>query len=93
MSNTEDINEHVKKGELPEQQLTDEQATALQQLLRFRSDVEWQGHQVAMAANSIAEALDKGGNVSPELISHVRAQILLAHLQLDDLERLLASLA
>ena len=41
----------------------------------------------------LAEALDKGGNVSPEMISHVRAQILLAHLQLDDLERLLASLA
>ena len=93
MSNTEDINEHVRKDELPGQQLTDEQATALQQLLRFQSDVEWQGHQVAIAANLIAEALDKGGNVSLEMISHLRAQILLAHLQLDDLERLLASLA
>jgi hypothetical protein len=93
MSNTEDTNEHVRKGEPPEQQLKNEQATPLQQLLRFQSDIEWQGRQVAMAANSIAEAIDKGRNVSPEMISHVKAQILLAHLQLDDLERLLASLA
>ena len=45
-----------------------------------------------MAIKPIAEALDKDGNVVLEMISHVKAQILLAHLQLDDLEQLLDSI-
>ena len=68
-----------------------EQVTAFQRLLRSQSDIEGQGHRVAMAVKSIAEALDKGGNVSLEMMSHAKAQILLAHLQLDDLEQLLDS--
>lgn len=60
-----------------------------QQLLRLQSAIEGQGHRVAMAVNPIAEALDKGGNVSLELMNHLKAQILLAHLQLDELEQLL----
>ena len=40
----------------------------------------------------LAEALDKDGNVSPEMMSHVKAQILRAHLQLDDLKQLLDSI-
>jgi len=63
-----------------------------QQLLRLQSAIEGQGHRVAMAVNPIAEALDKGGNVSLEMMNHVKAQILLAHLQLDELEQLLDSL-
>lgn len=59
---------------------------------RLQSDIEGQSHRVAMAANQVAETLHQGGKVSPELMSHVRAQILLAHLQLDDLEQLLDAL-
>ena len=68
------------------------QAAALQQLRRLQSDIEGQGQRVAMALNPIAEALDKGGNVSLEMMSHIKAQILLAHLQLDELEQLLNSI-
>ncbi len=80
------------EGELPGQQFTGEQPTAFQQLLRLQSAIEGQGHRVAMAVNPIAEALDKGGNVSLEMMNHVKAQILLAHLQLDELEQLLDSI-
>jgi len=79
------------EGELPGQQFTGEQPTAFQQLLRLQSAIEGQGHRVAMAVNPIAEALDKGGNVSLEMMNHAKAQILLAHLQLDELEQLLDS--
>ncbi len=89
MSNSDNRNEQGMEDELLEQQLTGEQATAFQQLLRFQSDIEEQGQRVAMAVNPIAEALDNGGNVSLEMISHVKAQILRAHLQLDELEELL----
>ena len=92
MSDTRNSNEPGIEGELLEQQFTGEQATALQQLLRFQSDIEGQGHLVAMALNPLAEALDNGGNVSLEIMNHVKAQILRAHLQLDDLEELLDSL-
>ncbi len=80
------------EGELPGQQFTGEQPTAFQQLLRLQSAIEGQGHRVAMAVNPIAEALDKGGNVSLEMMNHAKAQILLAHLQLDELEQLLDSI-
>ncbi len=80
------------EGELPGQQFTGEQPTAFQQLLRLQSAIEGQGHRVAMAVNPIAEALDKGGNVSLEMMNHVKAQILLAHQQLDELEQLLDAL-
>ncbi len=89
MSNSENINEQDMEGELAGQQFTGEQATDLQPLLRLQSDIEGQSHRVAMALKSIAEALDKDGNVSREVINHIKAQILLAHLQLDDLEQLL----
>ena len=92
MANGENITNQGMEDDPPEQQLTGEQATALQQLLRLQSDIEGQGHRVAMALNPIAEALDKGGNVSPEMMNHIKAQILLAHLQLDDLEQLLDSI-
>ena len=89
MSSTESVNEQDIEDDPPGQQLTGEQATAFQQLLRLQSDIEGQGHRVAMAIKPIIEALDKNGNVALEMISHVKAQILLAHLQLDDLEQLL----
>ena len=92
MSIIKNSNEQGEEGELPEQPFTGEQATALQQLLRLQSDIEGQGRRVALAVNPIAEALDNGENVSLDMIHHVKAQILLAHLQLDDLEQLLDSL-
>jgi len=92
MSNTENKKEQSMEGVQPGQQFIGEQATALQQLLRLQSDIERQGNQLAMALNPIAEALDKGGNVSFEMMNHVKAQILLAHLLLDDLEQLLNSI-
>ena len=70
----------------------DEPTLFHEQLLRLQSDIEGQGHRLARAINPIAEALDKGGNVSLEMMNHIKAQILLAHLQLDELERLLDSL-
>ena len=91
MSSNEERNEQERGDPLGEP-LTGGQATALQQLLRLQSDIEEQGHQVAMAVKPITEALDKGDNVSREMMSHVKAQILRAHLQLDDLEQLLDSI-
>ena len=92
MANDENITNQGMEDDPPGQQLTGEQATAFQQLLSFQSDIEGQGHRVAMAIKPIAEALDKGGNVALETIIHVKAQILLAHLQLDDLEQLIDSI-
>ena len=89
MSNPENTSEQGMEDDPPGQQLTDVQATAYQQLLRLHSDIERQGQQVAKAIEPIAELLDKGGNVPLEMIRHAKAQILLAHLQLDDLELLL----
>ena len=93
MTNTESINKQRMEDDPPGQQITGEQATTFQQLLRLQSDIEGQGHRVAMAINPIAEALDKSGNVSLGMMTHIKAQILLAHLELDDLEQLLDSLA
>jgi len=93
MSISENSEEQAMEDEPPGQQITGEQATALHQLLRLQRDIEWQSHRVAMAVNPIAEALDKGGSVSPEMLNHARAQLLLAHLQLDELEQLLDSIA
>ncbi len=87
MSSIENVNE--REDDPAGQQPTGEQATAFQQLLRLQSDIEGQGHRVAMAINPIAEALDKSGNVSLGMMIHIKAQILLAHLQLDELEQLL----
>jgi len=92
MSNSDNRNEQGMEDELLEQQLTGEQATAFQQLLRLQRDIEGQGHRVARAVQPIAEALDRGGNISLEMISHTKAQILRAHLQFDDLEEVLDSL-
>lgn len=92
MSDPKNINKQGLEGDPPGQQFTGEQATALQQLQGLLSDIEGQGYLLAIAVNSIAEALDKGENVSREMMNHVKAQILRAHLQLDDLEQLLDSI-
>jgi hypothetical protein len=92
MWNGENTNKQGMEDDPPGQLLTGEQATAFEQLLRLQSDIEGQAHRVAIALNPIAEALDKGGNVSREMMSHVKAQILRAHLQLDDLKQLLDSI-
>jgi hypothetical protein len=70
-----------------------EQTPTLQQLLRLQSDVERQGHHVAVAINPIKEALEKGTDISLEMMSHTKAQIFLAHMQLDELTDLLDSIA
>jgi len=82
-----------ERGDPPDKPLDFGQATALQQLLGLQSDVEEQGHRVAVAVEPITEALDTGENVSREMMSHVKAQILKAYLQLDDLVRVLDSIA
>ena len=92
MSSTENSSELDREGDPPGQRLTYEQATALQQLLRFQSDIARQGQRVALAVNKIAGVLDNGGNVSPEVVNHVKAQLLKVHLQLDDLEEVLDSI-
>ena len=92
MSNSEKSNEQGMEGELPGQQFTGKQETAFQQLLRLQSDIKRQGHLVTMAINPLVEALNNGGNVSLEMMNHVKAQILLAHLQLDELEQLLGAI-
>ena len=89
MSDSKNINKQGIEGNPLRRQFTGEQATALQQLQGLLSDIEGQGYLLAIAVNSIAEALDKGENVSREMMNHVKAQILRAHLQLDDLEQLL----
>lgn len=72
---------------------SNEQETALQRLLRLQSDIQAQGQRVMMAVTPITAALANGENVSPEMMSHVKTQILKAHLQLDDLVQVLDSLA
>jgi hypothetical protein len=89
---TKNSNQQDRKGDRPQHQLTVEQATAFQQLSQLRSDIEEQCQRVAIALNPIAESLINGGNVSPDMMNHVKAQILKAHLQLDDLMDLLDSL-
>ena len=69
------------------------QVTALQRLLRLQSDIEAQGHRVMMAVTPITAALANGENVSYEMRSHVKTQILKAHLQLDDLVQVIDALA
>jgi hypothetical protein len=89
MSNPKNTREQGMEDDPPGQKLTDVQATPFQKLLHLQSDIEGQGQRVAMTIKPIAERLDKDGNVPLEMISHAKAQILLAHLQLDDLEQLL----
>jgi hypothetical protein len=76
-------------GERTEQQFPEGQVTPVEQLLHLQSDIEGQGSQVAKAISPIAEALSKDRTVSLETLSHLKAQILLAHLQLDELTELL----
>jgi hypothetical protein len=92
MSSTENGNQQGRKAELPGQQLTGEQATAFEQVLRFQSDIEGQGRRVALTLDPIAEALANEGYISREMMSHVKAQLLRAHLYLDDLNQLLDSI-
>jgi hypothetical protein len=93
MSIKENTEEQGMEDDPPGQQLTGEQETAFQELLRLQSDIEGQSHRLAMAINPIAEALDKDGKVSLEMMNHIKAQILLAHLQLDELDQLLDAIA
>jgi hypothetical protein len=85
MSNTGDINEKDIEDELSERQIISEQVSVYQQLLRLQSDIERQGDQVTGAINQIVETIDNDRNIPPEMMNHLKAQILLAHLQLDEL--------
>jgi hypothetical protein len=89
MSDTGDINEKDIKDELSEQQTMGEQVSVYQQLLRLQSDIEGQGDQVTGAINQIVETIDNSRNIPPEMMNHLKAQILLAHMQLDELRDLL----
>jgi len=70
----------------------DSRLTALEQLLCWQREIEAQGQRVAMALTPIPEALEKGGDVSREMMTHAKTQILKAHLQLDDLKQVLDSM-
>ena len=89
MSSSEESNEQ-QKGDLLS---GSRQVTTLQRLLCLQSDIEAQDHRVMMAVTPITAALANGKNVSHEMRIHVKAQILKAHLQLDDLEQVIDSLA
>jgi hypothetical protein len=92
MSRTENVNEYGMDGNQPDQQPGGEQAMEVQPLPHVLSEIEEQGQRVAMALQAVAEALDNSGNVSLEMISHLKAQLLKAHLHLDDLEQWLDSI-
>jgi hypothetical protein len=92
MSSSNESNK-PERGDLAGESLDFGKVTALQRLLRLQSDIEAQGHRVMMAVTQITAALANGENVSHEMRSHVKAQILKAHLQLDDLVQVLDSLA
>ena len=85
MSNTGDIDEKDIEDELSEQQIISEQVSVYQQLLRLQRDIERQGNRVTGAINQIVETIDNDRNIPPEMMNHLKAQILLAHLQLDEL--------
>ena len=89
MSNTGNINEKDIKDEVPGQQAMGEQVSVHQRLLRLQSDIEEQGYRVKGAINQIVETIDNGRNISPETMNHLKVQILLAHMQLDELRELL----
>lgn len=91
MSSTEKSNEQEWEDP-PGKPFAGGQETVRQQLLSFQSDIEEQNYRVAMALKPLIEALDKGENISREMRSHVKAQILKAHLQLDDLVQALDSI-
>src|SRR5258706_14034291 len=86
---TGNINEKDIKDEVPGQQAMGEQVSVHQRLLRLQSDIEEQGYRVKGAINQIVETIDNGRNISPETMNHLKAQILLAHMQLDELRELL----
>ena len=92
MSSAENGNNQRMGDDPPGQQFTGEQSTVLEQLLRLQSDIKEQCQRVTVAVNPIAEVLDTGGNVSFEMKNHLKVQILRAHMLLDDLEELCATL-
>ncbi|GHO94624.1 hypothetical protein KSF_046720 [Reticulibacter mediterranei] len=88
MLNAGYINEHDREDE----RFAGGQMTVLQQLRCLQNDIEGQGSRVAKALDPITKALHSSGNPSLEMMEHIKAQILLAHLQLDELEQLLNSI-
>jgi hypothetical protein len=88
MSKGQNVNEQVWEGDPADQQVSGERETPFQQLLRLQGDIEEQGQRVIRVIDKAAEAHGKNGNISLEIMDHVKAQILKAHLQLDDLEQL-----
>jgi hypothetical protein len=93
MSNTENVNERRLADDPPGEPLVCSQVTPARQLLRLQGDIEELTRPVAMAINPIVEALCKGRHVSYEMLNHLEAHILRAHLQLDELEELLEAMA
>ena len=86
MSNSMNGNEQEKKDGLSRQQFTGAQARD------FQCAIEGQSQRVTRSLDSIAEALDKGTEISPEQKNHALAQILRLHLHLDDLKQWLDSI-
>ena len=72
MSDAQSINQQGMEGDPPGQQFTGEQATAVQQLLRLQSDIEGQGHRVAMALNAWSLRMRNAG--TPRRLASAKRQ-------------------
>jgi hypothetical protein len=81
MTDLEDMKEDDPAG----QQRISKQALALGQLHRYQRDIADQAQRVSLAITTIAEALNTGSTLSPPMIDHLKAQLLKAHLQFDEL--------
>lgn len=77
--------EDMKEDDPAGQQRISKQALALGQLHRYQRDIADQAQRVSLAITTIAEALNTGSTLSPPMIDHLKAQLLKAHLQFDDL--------
>lgn len=87
MSTIENGNKQEMEADPPGLPLTDKQAMASEQIRRFQRDIEEQCQRVALSLNPIAEAFEKGTDLSAETVNHTKAQILRLHLHLEDLKQ------
>jgi hypothetical protein len=63
-----------------------------EQVRHFQRAITEQVQRVTQSLDAIAEAFDKGTDISAETKNHAQAQILRLHLHLDDLKQWLDSI-
>ena len=86
MSNAHNGNNSGRKAEQPGQQ------TSGEQVRHFQGAINQQAQRVTQSLDAIAEAIEKGTDISSETRNHAQAQILRLHLHLDDLKQWLDSI-